>query len=101
MIDSRLALVLKAAAFAGEKHSGQCRKDKGATPYINHPLALAQILVVEGNVEDAEVIAAAILHDTIEDTNTTANELRVVFGDPISSMVEEVTDDKSMKKAER
>ncbi len=101
MIDSRLALVLKAAAFAGEKHSGQCRKDKDATPYINHPLALAQILVVEGNVEDAEVIAAAILHDTIEDTRTTGDELRLGFGDRVASMVEEVTDDKNVEKAIR
>ena len=98
MIDSRLALVLKAAAFAAEKHSGQSRKDVDATPYINHPLALAQILAVEGDVEDAEVIAAALLHDTIEDTQTTGEELRIVFGDRIASMVEEVTDDKGVEK---
>jgi len=101
MIDSRLALVLKAAAFAAEKHRDQRRKDRHATPYINHPLALAQILSVEGDVQDAEVIAAAILHDTIEDTNTTADELRSVFGDRIASMVVEVTDDTTTDKKTR
>jgi guanosine-3',5'-bis(diphosphate) 3'-pyrophosphohydrolase len=89
VIDSRMALVLKAAAFAAEKHRDQRRKDRHATPYINHPLALAQILAVEGDVQDAEIIAAAILHDTIEDTNTTA------------SMVLEVTDDTSASKQTR
>lgn len=101
MIDSRMALVLKAAAFAAEKHRDQRRKDRHATPYINHPLALAQILAVEGDVQDAEIIAAAILHDTIEDTNTTADELRLVFGNTIASMVLEVTDDTSANKQTR
>jgi guanosine-3',5'-bis(diphosphate) 3'-pyrophosphohydrolase len=101
MIDSRMALVLKAAAFAAEKHRDQRRKDRHATPYINHPIALAQILAVEGDVQDAEVIAAAILHDTIEDTNTTEDELRRVFGETIASMVAEVTDDTTADKKTR
>lgn len=60
-----LALVLKAAAFASEKHSGQRRKDADASPYINHPLALANILANEGGVTNVSVLGAALLHDTV------------------------------------
>ena len=88
-----LALVLEAASFAADRHRKQRRKDLHATPYINHPLALASTLAVEGGVTDAEVIAAALLHDTLEDTQTTASELREAFGDRVAAMVEEVTDD--------
>jgi guanosine-3',5'-bis(diphosphate) 3'-pyrophosphohydrolase len=98
---SDLDIVIRAAAFAAHKHRDQRRKDAGATPYINHPLALARILVVEGAVTDAATIAAALLHDTIEDTETTPAELEREFGSEIRSIVEEVTDDKSLAKAER
>ena len=67
-----LSIVIRAAAFAAHKHRDQRRKDANATPYINHPLALAQILAVEGGVRDAATIAAALLHDTIEDTRRPA-----------------------------
>jgi GTP diphosphokinase / guanosine-3',5'-bis(diphosphate) 3'-diphosphatase len=96
-----LPLVIRAAAFAAHKHRDQRRKDAGATPYINHPLALARILAVEGGVSDAATLAAALLHDTIEDTETTADELEREFGAEIRRIVEEVTDDKSLPKAER
>jgi guanosine-3',5'-bis(diphosphate) 3'-pyrophosphohydrolase len=66
-----LGLVLEAIAFAAHKHRDQRRKDAKATPYINHPIALAQVLHEEGGVRDPAVIAAALLHDTIEDTKTT------------------------------
>jgi guanosine-3',5'-bis(diphosphate) 3'-pyrophosphohydrolase len=66
-----LGLVLQAAAFAAQKHREQRRKDSSASPYINHPIALAQILVEEGGVDDPVALAAALLHDTIEDTDTT------------------------------
>ena len=98
---SDIALILKAASFAAHKHRDQRRKDAQATPYINHPLALASLLADEAGITDAEVLAAALLHDTIEDTLTTAGELRAVFGERITSIVEEVTDDKSLPKAER
>ena len=95
------ALIVKAAQFAAEKHRNQRRKDVDASPYINHPLALASVLAVEGGVETPEVICAALLHDTIEDTDTTVEELTALFGDRITGIVLEVTDDKSLDKAER
>ena len=67
-----VAMILKAAQFAAVKHRDQRRKDASASPYINHPLALANVLAVEGGVENSEIICAALLHDTIEDTKTTA-----------------------------
>ena len=96
-----LALVLEAASFAADRHRKQRRKDLHATPYINHPLALASTLAVEGGVTDAEVIAAALLHDTLEDTQTTASELREAFGDRVAAMVEEVTDDPDLDNDDR
>ena len=100
-MSSDLILVLDAASFAADKHRGQRRKDADATPYINHPLALANILAREGGVEDAKVIAAALLHDTVEDTETTIEELEARFGKRVASMVAEVTDNKSFPKEER
>ncbi len=96
-----VGLILRAVAFAAEKHKNQRRKDADATPYINHPIALANVLKQEGEVDDVVVLAAAILHDTIEDTETTAGELRAIFGEEVTSIVLEVTDDKSLPKAER
>jgi guanosine-3',5'-bis(diphosphate) 3'-pyrophosphohydrolase len=96
-----LALLFRALAFAAHKHRDQRRKDAEASPYINHPIALAEILAGEGGVTDAEVLAAALLHDTIEDTDTSLEELRAEFGERIAAMVAEVTDDKSLPKAER
>ncbi|MDA8382549.1 MAG: HD domain-containing protein [Betaproteobacteria bacterium] len=93
--------VLRAALFAAEKHKNQRRKDAEASPYINHPIALANVLANEGNVSDSEVLCAALLHDTIEDTDTTIEELRTHFGEAITAIVLEVTDDKSLPKDER
>jgi guanosine-3',5'-bis(diphosphate) 3'-pyrophosphohydrolase len=96
-----LALLLRALSFAAHKHRDQRRKDAEASPYINHPIALAEVLAGEGGVTDLEVLAAALLHDTIEDTATTLEELRENFGARIAGMVAEVTDDKDLPKAER
>lgn len=96
-----IAAIVKAAQFAAEKHKNQRRKDVDASPYINHPLALASVLAVEGGVENPDVICAAMLHDTVEDTDTTAKELADIFGDKVTSIVLEVTDDKSLEKAVR
>ena len=98
---SDMQLVLSAASFAATRHTTQRRKDAAASPYINHPLALGDILASEGGVEDAEVIAAALLHDTVEDTETSIEELVTLFGERVASMVAEVTDDKSLDSAER
>ena len=98
---SDLARLLAAAAFAARKHSTQRRKDAEASPYINHPLALADVLANEGGVLDIEVLCAALLHDTIEDTDTSADELRAGFGAAIADIVLEVSDDKALPKQAR
>ncbi|MDB3898546.1 HD domain-containing protein [Gammaproteobacteria bacterium] len=94
-------IVIKAAYFAAEKHKTQRRKDAEKTPYINHPLALANVLAVECSIDDVEVICGALLHDTIEDTETTEAELVAAFGENITRIVLEVTDDKTLDKIER
>ena len=96
-----LALLLKALAFAAHKHRDQRRKDPQASPYINHPIALANALVNEAGITDTEVLCAALLHDTVEDTATTHEELVDAFGSRVARMVAEVTDDKRLPKQER
>lgn len=98
---SDLTLLLKALAFAAHKHRDQRRKDAGASPYINHPIALADLLVNEGGVTDVEILEAALLHDTLEDTDTKHEELVNAFGSRVARIVAEVTDDKSLPPAER
>ena len=93
--------IISAISFAADKHRNQRRKDIEASPYINHPIALANILANEASIEDEKVLVAAILHDTIEDTETTAAELADLFGDDVTAIVLEVSDDKSLPKAER
>jgi guanosine-3',5'-bis(diphosphate) 3'-pyrophosphohydrolase len=95
---SNTGSVIKAVAFAAGKHCHQRRKDADASPYINHPIALANVLANEGEVEDPTVLCAAVLHDTIEDTETTDAELKELFGGMVTSIVLEVTDDKSLDK---
>ena len=94
-------LILQAVEFAAHKHKDQRRKDEQASPYINHPVKVALVIAEIGNIKDPEVLAAAILHDTIEDTDTTAEEIEQHFGKNIRSMVEEVSDDTSLPRAER
>ena len=96
-----LSLVIKAANFAAFKHRNQRRKDADASPYVNHPIALANLLCNEAGICDPVVICAALLHDTIEDTETTSQELQAEFGRAIASVVMEVTDDKALPKAQR
>ena len=95
------AHLLNAIAFAAHKHRRQRRKDADATPYINHPIAVATLLAVEGDVEDQATLFCAILHDTVEDTDTTFSELEERFGQEVADLVRELTDDKSLKKYER
>ena len=97
---SELSFILNATKFAAAKHRQQQRKD-GKTPYINHPVEVAELLSRIARVTDPEVIAAALLHDTIEDTDTQPHEISTAFGDRVLSLVQECTDDKSLPKAER
>jgi guanosine-3',5'-bis(diphosphate) 3'-pyrophosphohydrolase len=100
------SLLLDALAFAAEQHRHQRRKGPGIgpqalrTPYINHPIRVAE-LIAKAGITDVDVLCAAILHDTIEDTEATEADLRARFGDAITGMVLEVTDDKTLVKAER
>ena len=92
---------VRALAFASRKHSQQRRKDADASPYINHPIALVSILTLEAGVIDRETLCAALLHDTIEDTDTSVEELVETFGAEVAALVQEVTDDKRLPKAAR
>lgn len=96
-----LAQIVDAIDFAASRHRDQRRKDPEETPYVNHPIALARVLAVEAGVEDVATLVAAVLHDTIEDTDTTVSELRERFGDVVAGVVMEVTDDKSLPKQRR
>ena len=92
--------LLHALHFAADKHRDQRRKGEDASPYINHPIAVAEVLARFG-VTDLVTLQAAVLHDTIEDTETTPEELEAEFGPEVRDVVLECTDDKSLPKGER
>ncbi len=100
-MNKSITLVLRAAAFGADKHRHQRRKDHALTPYINHPLAVARVLAEEGGVKDPEILGAAILHDTLEDTETTRREVEREFGARIAALVSELTDNKSLPNQRR
>jgi guanosine-3',5'-bis(diphosphate) 3'-pyrophosphohydrolase len=91
-------ILLKAVQFAAFKHQKQRRKDADASPYINHPIGVAHLLAEVGGITDIDTLVAAVLHDTIEDTETSAGELEEQFGRTVREVVEEVTDDKTKLK---
>jgi GTP diphosphokinase / guanosine-3',5'-bis(diphosphate) 3'-diphosphatase len=93
--------LLNAISFAADKHRNQRRKDHQASPYINHPIAVATVLASESNVNDDALLIAAILHDTVEDTETSFEDLEIAFGIKVADIVREVTDDKALPKATR
>lgn len=95
-----IARVLAAARFAAVRHAGQFRKGTSKAPYINHPLEVAAELA-EAGVDDPDVLVAALLHDTIEDTGTRPEEIEARFGPEVRRLVGEVTDDKSLPKDAR
>ena len=95
------ALVLQALQFAALKHRDQRRKDEMASPYVNHLIAVANLLANVGDVTDPVTLMGGILHDTLEDTQTTPDELEATFGPAVRQVVQEVTDDKSLPKVER
>ena len=98
---SDLAKFIEAASFAAKKHRAQKRKGDDGEPYINHPLEVANLLASVGKITDFDVLIAAVLHDTVEDTETTKEEITKLFGEEVCKMVLEVTDDKTLPKAER
>ncbi|MFH0893096.1 MAG: HD domain-containing protein [Bacteroidota bacterium] len=91
-------LFLKAIHFAAHKHKNHRRKDRKRTPYINHPIGVAMILNETANINDQHILAAAVLHDTLEDTDTTFQELSETFSVKIATIVKEVSDDKSLPR---
>jgi GTP diphosphokinase / guanosine-3',5'-bis(diphosphate) 3'-diphosphatase len=99
--EAQFSTFLKAVKFSAFKHSNQRRKDADASPYINHPIAVAELLWNVGEVRDMNKLVAALLHDTLEDTDTKPEEIASLFGNDVLSLVQEVTDDKSLPKAER
>jgi len=99
--DTSLTALLTSVHFAADKHRDQRRKNREARPYINHPIEVAEILSRVAGVTDVATLQAAILHDTIEDTQTTGEELEACFGTEVRQLVEEVTDDQRLPKAER
>ncbi|MFO7568802.1 MAG: HD domain-containing protein [Smithellaceae bacterium] len=100
-MQSDLDLFLKALAFSAHKHRYQKRKDVSGSPYINHPIEVANVLWTIGGIGDVVTLIAAILHDTIEDTDTAPEEVREAFGTEVLALVMEVSDDKNLPKQER
>ncbi len=98
---SEVVGVIDALHFAAHKHRSQPRKDVAKTPYINHVIAVVHTLTTVGRVTDPVVLIAAALHDTIEDTETSWEELEDRFGLEVCGVVREVTDDKRLPKEER
>lgn len=98
---SDLSLIIAALSFASEKHRDQRRKDQEATPYINHPIEVARLLHEVGGITDGATLAAALLHDTVEDTDTTSDCLLDLFGEEVAALVMECSDDKTLAKEVR
>lgn len=99
--DEDIQRIFDSLFFSVEKHRFQTRKDQRRTPYIIHPLGVANYLLNIGKVRDPDIIIAALLHDTVEDTDTTFEEIQLFFGSQVENYVREVTDDKSLPKASR
>jgi (p)ppGpp synthase/HD superfamily hydrolase len=99
--EESLTLILQAIKFAADKHQHQRRKNQEATPYINHPLAVMETLWRIGQVRHIPTLVAAVLHDTLEDTETTPEEIENLFGVEVLVLVQEVSDDKSLPKGTR
>jgi guanosine-3',5'-bis(diphosphate) 3'-pyrophosphohydrolase len=100
-MDDSVGLVLKTIRFAAEKHNDQRRKDSKSSPYINHPIQVAEMLWTMGEVREDALLVASILHDTLEDTATSPEEIRTQFGEEVLALVLEVTDDKSLPQQVR
>jgi guanosine-3',5'-bis(diphosphate) 3'-pyrophosphohydrolase len=96
-----VVLVLASLRFAARKHRNQRRKGEDGSPYLHHCIEVADTLADPGGVTDPEVLAAAVLHDTLEDTDATPAELESVFGERIRRLVEEVSDDRSLPRDRR
>jgi guanosine-3',5'-bis(diphosphate) 3'-pyrophosphohydrolase len=95
---NNLTTLVQAINFAAKKHRAQKRKGADREPYINHPLEVLNLLTSVGKIEDYNILIAAVLHDTVEDTETKKEEIAEMFGAEVAEMVMELTDDKSLPK---
>jgi guanosine-3',5'-bis(diphosphate) 3'-pyrophosphohydrolase len=93
--------LLRALHFAADRHQEQRRKGSTKMPYINHLIGVALLLAETGGVTDETLLLGGVLHDTVEDTKTTFEELEAAFGKPVADLVREVTDDKKLSKEQR
>jgi (p)ppGpp synthase/HD superfamily hydrolase len=100
-MEESIGTFLKALHYAAEKHSDQRRKDAKASPYINHPIQVTEILWRIGEVRDPVLLLASILHDTIEDTDAKPEEIEAEFGEEVLALVLEVTDNRTLPQAVR
>ena len=98
---NEIVLITRALRFAAERHSTQRRKGQAKEPYINHLAEVAELVAKATDGKDTNLVVAALLHDTIEDTKTVPEELVAEFNSDIAQLVREVTDDKSLSKQDR
>jgi (p)ppGpp synthase/HD superfamily hydrolase len=98
---SDILLIARAWNFSTQRHVKQKRKGAAQEPYVNHLAEVAELVATATNGQDANLVAAAVLHDTVEDTDTNPTELNAVFNADIADLVSEVTDDKTLDKARR
>jgi len=96
-----IRLISRAADFAARRHSGQARKGQSGAPYLNHLAEVAALVAGTADGADAELVAAAWLHDVVEDEHATADEVEALFGRRICGLVQELTDDMTLPKEER
>lgn len=92
--------LLRACEAAARWHAGQWRKGAARLPYVTHVLEVARRVAASPNADEDTVIAA-LLHDVVEDTEGTAQEIAALFGREVARIVAEVTDDKALPKARR
>jgi guanosine-3',5'-bis(diphosphate) 3'-pyrophosphohydrolase len=96
-----LTRVMKAADAAARWHVHQRRKGTAQEPYVNHLLEVAHLVAAATDGREADVVIAALLHDAVEDQDVTAETIAREFGRDVADIVMEVTDDKSLPKAQR
>jgi (p)ppGpp synthase/HD superfamily hydrolase len=101
MTENPMLTLARAYHFAAARHVNQRRKGEAAEPYMNHLTEVAELVAQATRATDPEIIVAAVLHDTVEDTETTLADIAANFGERVAELVSEVTDDKSLPKQAR
>ena len=98
---SDVLLIARAWNFSAERHAKQRRKGEAQEPYVNHLAEVAELVATATEGRDGNLVAAAVLHDTVEDTATLPGELASIFNADVAELVSEVTDDKRLDKDQR